>query len=129
VKFSERIGEIGLANVAYITCNQITDLWGAAVDELPVFSLLQKKNKGSAGVWPELLYRYFRLAPGKTTVYPAYMDKIVKRLTLDKVNRIFLSYAKGLFPPSRAIRKYGECGNMPTSYGKYIGELIKSWLR
>jgi hypothetical protein len=61
--------------------------------------------------------------------YSSSADKLVKRLSIDKWNRVFLSYSKGLFPPLRAIRQYSGCSNMAVSYGRYLREIIRSWLR
>ena len=124
-----RLKEIGLANTAFISSRQIISLWEMAADELPFIMMFQDNVPGPDYIRRRAIDRYFRLDPDLAAGFSSSADKLVKRLTLDKWNMVFQSYAKGLFPPIQAIRRYGGSNNLPVSYGKYLGAIIRSWLR
>ena len=124
-----RLKEIGLANTAFISSRQIVTLWDKAADELPFLVTLQDNVPGVDSIRRRCLDHYFRIDPDGDTGFLSSTDKLVKRLSLDKWNMVFQSYAKGLFPPTQAIRRYGGGNNLPASYGKYLGAIIRSWLR
>ncbi|HWR59453.1 MAG TPA: nucleotidyltransferase family protein [Thermodesulfovibrionales bacterium] len=126
--FASRLEKVGLIKTTRITLSQIKKIWNDIPGGNAVEKLAEEIEKRGNRL-PKRFVSYFSMEVTGTRRQRSSLDKLIKRLALDRPSAIFRSF-RSLLPSFRAVgARYGggSLWRLPIDYSRFVIWQLKCW--